>query len=140
MAFNFGTQTPGTLSDINITPLVDIMLVLLIIFMVTTPMLKEGIELNLPQATPHQFEVESEDRFVVSINHMGNIYLNSAKIPLENLGQKMQELYEKKANKAVYLEADQRIMYGKVVEVMDIIRSAGIINIGMVTKEKILVK
>lgn len=121
------------LSEINVTPLVDVMLVLLIIFMVTAPLLKQGIDVDLPQAKGKAMPVE--ERFVIVIKKDGSFYLNDKKMSLARLVEKLRAV--SKINPDVYLEADKRVPYGHVVKLMAEIKEAGIEKLGMVTEPRI---
>lgn len=125
----------SSLAEINIIPLVDIMLVLLIIFMVTAPMMKEGIDINLPEVSAGSVESKTDD-FVLSIDDMGRIYINeneNEKYSIVSIEERLQELFENKPQKEVYLKADKTVKYGYVVEVMAACQRAGIEKIGMIT-------
>lgn len=125
----------GRLAEINIIPLVDIMLVLLIIFMVTAPMLKEGIDINLPEVSASGVESTPED-FVLSIDELGQIYLNDNpqdKFPITAIEEKLSAIFKDQPKKALYLKADQAIKYGYVVEVMAACQRAGVERLGMIT-------
>lgn len=122
------------LSDINVTPLVDVMLVLLIIFMVTAPMMMQGIDVNLPETRSQSFESRDEDPLVITITEKREILLNDYKTDLNTLGKKLKAICENKAHKEVFLSADKRVSYGFVVKVMDRIKNAGIEKLGMVTE------
>ena len=124
------------LTDINVTPLVDVMLVLLIIFMVTAPMMKHGIDVALPQASERLFPEKSNGRYILSITKDKNIYLDGRKIPIEHLEFKLRSLNENKKIQALFLEADKSLPYGYVVKIVDIVKKAGIKTLGMVTKPK----
>jgi biopolymer transport protein TolR len=126
----------GGLNEINVTPLVDVMLVLLIIFMVTAPMLKHGIDVSLPQASERLFPEGSESRYLLTIAEDQQVYLDNRNIPLEHLEFKLRSLNESAEISALFLEADKTLPYGFVVEVMDIIKKSGIKTMGMVTKPK----
>jgi len=118
------------MSEINVTPLVDVMLVLLIIFMVTAPMLKMGIDVQLPKAkAKHLIE---EERFTVIINKKGEIYLNDRKVSLRQLHRKLSAI--SKRNPELYIKADRAVPYGLVVKVMAEIKDAGIEKVGLVTE------
>lgn len=123
----------GSLSDINITPFVDVMLVLLIIFMVTAPMMKQGLDINLPKAKGAAIKSD-EQRFTVTIKKDSEIYLNNQSVTVDELSQKLKTTSS--VNPSVFLEADKEVSYGKVAEVMGEIKAAGIEKIGMVTIAK----
>jgi len=118
------------LSEINVTPFVDVMLVLLIIFMVTAPLLQQGIDINLPQAKGK--EIAPTERIVITIKKDGKIYLDKTSVTLKSLILKL----SKSINKEVFLKADKDVPYGLVVEVMGELREAGIEKLGMVTEPK----
>jgi biopolymer transport protein TolR len=122
------------LSEINVTPFVDVMLVLLIIFMVTAPLLQQGIDINLPQAKGK--ELAPSERIVVTIKKSGKIYLNKASLTLKELTAKL----SKSKNKEVYLKADKDVPYGNVITVMGELREIGIEKLGMVTEPKARIK
>jgi biopolymer transport protein TolR len=134
MAFDFSSQRPGTtISQINVTPLVDVMLVLLIIFMVTAPIIQQGVQINLPQAKAGAI-AGNEDPLVVSIAKNGKIYLNDNSMSLDELGQKLRAIKKLSADKEVYLRADQDVRYGIVMRTIAAIKQAGIERLGMVTR------
>ncbi len=135
MAFNLNKSS--TLSDINVTPLVDVMLVLLIIFMVTAPLLEtknQSINLNLPKVKTGQKANITETAVIVSIDKQGVIYLNDSEIQQLNLKNKLKILFSNRSKKEIFLKADSLIPYGNVMRVMDSIRSSGIKKISMVTE------
>lgn len=123
----------GALSEINVTPLVDVILVLLIIFMVTAPFLHHGVDVNLPAVAARELPLQ-EDQFVVTITKERRLYLNRAPLTLPQLGAKLQALYQERPRKEVFLRADKDVPYGFVVEVMAAIRKSGIERVGMVTE------
>jgi biopolymer transport protein TolR len=128
-----GKRYKTALSDINVTPLVDVMLVLLIIFMVTAPLMQQGIDVNLPKAKGKELRAE-EERIIVIITKGNKIYINKNFIELSELGKKLQSIYERRTDKEIFLKADKDIPYGFVVRAMSEIRSAGIEKLGMVTE------
>ncbi|HVO83117.1 MAG TPA: protein TolR [Syntrophobacteria bacterium] len=121
------------LSEINVTPFVDVMLVLLIIFMVTAPMMMQGVDVNLPKTTTQPIRTE-EERLVVTITAKQQIFLNEYQITLESLVKKLEAIYRNQPDRAVFLRADRTVPYGFVVEVMAAVRRSGIVRIGMVTE------
>ncbi len=121
-------------AEINVTPLVDVMLVLLIIFMVTAPMMTQGIDVKLPESSAPAIPSE-EERLVVTVDKEKKIHINDYAVELDTLGSKLAALYEsQKGRQGVFLRADESISYGYVVQVMGMIRQAGIDQIGMVTE------
>jgi len=133
MAMGVGGKSRTTLAEINVTPLVDVMLVLLIIFMITAPMLQHELEVNLPVATGTP-QVQAEEQVVLTVNKQGNIYLDQTAYTLETLRPKLQALYQSRRNKDIFLRADADVPYGKVVQVMDEVKKAGIVKLGMLTQ------
>ncbi len=130
-----GRKSRAVLSEINVTPLVDVMLVLLIMFMVTTPLMQQGIEVELPKTSPAGVEV-TEDPFVLVIDKKGLITAGKTAIALADLGTKLQAIFQTRDNKQIYIQADKTVNYGIVAEAMAEIKSAGISNIGLVTLPK----
>ncbi len=124
--------TRGTLSEINVTPLVDVMLVLLVIFMVTAPMLKMGVDVDLPKAKAKPID-SKEDKLVLTIKADRSIYLGDRRIPIKDLETKLKTNAKLKKDKEIYLHADRSLEYGFVVKVMAIIKNAGIEKMGIVT-------
>ena len=130
-----GSNRNGSMvSEINVTPFVDVMLVLLIIFMVTAPMMTQGIDVNLPQASAPAIPTE-EERLMVTVAQDRKIFINEYPVELDALGAKLTTLYQNQGrHQGVFLRADEKIPYGFVVQVMGLIREAGIDQIGMVTE------
>lgn len=128
-----GKSPRTTLSEINVTPLVDVMLVLLIIFMITAPMLQHEIDVNLPVATGAA-QPQQTDQIVLTITKKGDIYLNQSGYSLATLRPKLQALYHTRRNREIYLQADAEVPYGTVVHVMDEIKKVGIVKLGMITQ------
>jgi biopolymer transport protein TolR len=120
------------LSEINVTPFVDVMLVLLVIFMVTAPMMQEGVDVNLPQAKGKSLP-SKEKRMTVSINSTREVYLNDRKIELSKLEDKLKKILQNRDRKEVFLRADEKVPYGFVVKAMAAIKNAGVDQLGMVT-------
>jgi biopolymer transport protein TolR len=123
----------GTMSQINVTPLVDVMLVLLIIFMVTAPMMQMGVEVNLPKAEAKSLAAK-EDTLVVSIEQSGRTTINATEIAPDQLTDKLNTMLAGRAKREVFLKADTTVPYGEVVKVMAQIKGAGVERLGMVTE------
>ncbi|MFH1076735.1 MAG: protein TolR [Pseudomonadota bacterium] len=121
------------MSEINVTPFVDVMLVLLVIFMVTAPMMMQGVDASLPQATSAPLPVDNEP-LIMTINKTQQIFLNDYTIGIEELQAKLQKIRESRPDLVVYLRADKEVAYGFVVKVMSEIKNAGIEKVGMVTE------
>lgn len=128
-----GKSPRTTLSEINVTPLVDVMLVLLIIFMITAPMLQHEIDVNLPVATGKP-QPRQTDQIVLTITKKGDIYLNQTGYTLAALRPKLRALYNSRRNREIYLQADAEVPYGTIVHVMDEIKKVGIVKLGMITQ------
>jgi biopolymer transport protein TolR len=124
------------LSEINVTPFVDVMLVLLVIFMVTAPLLQQGIDVNLPKAKGK--DLPPEERITLVIKKDGAIYMNDNPVSITDMRQKLEAI--SKLNPNVYLKADKGVPYGFVVEVIGEIKDAGIERLGIVTEPKISLK
>jgi len=127
-----GNDSKRFLSEINVTPFVDVMLVLLVIFMVTAPMMQEGVDVNLPQAQGKSLP-SKEKRMTISITSTKEIFLNDRKIELSNLEKKLRTIFQNRADKQLFLRADEIVPYGFVVKTMAAVRNAGIDQLGMVT-------
>ncbi|MGD8226611.1 MAG: protein TolR [Desulfobacteraceae bacterium] len=121
------------MSDINVTPLVDVMLVLLIIFMVTAPMMMQGVEVNLPQTTAKSIKTR-EDPLILSINRNREIFLEDRQIGLKELESKMKSIFKYRRSKELLLRADREVPYGFVIKVIAGVKRAGIDKLGMVTE------
>jgi biopolymer transport protein TolR len=135
MSSGGGGKSRMVMSEINVTPLVDVMLVLLIIFMVTTPMMQQGIDVELPE-TASSGVATTEDPFVLVIKKNRKIYVGDQHLPTADLQRRLRAIFETRKNKQVYLQADRSVDYGFVAETMAEIRAAGIFNIGLVTLPK----
>lgn len=135
MSFDVGSDDGGPIAAINVTPLVDVMLVLLVIFMVTAPMLQQGVDVNLPKATSAPLTGSSE-QLVVSINKEGKVFLGSGNpMLIEDLAVKLKAVLatRQEDDRKVYIKGDQDLNYGKIMEVMGKLYDAGIYQIGLVS-------
>jgi len=135
MAMNLGGGG-GVKSDINVTPLVDVMLVLLIIMMIVAPLLQQGVAVTLPKAGNTVDKPETQGQTVVAISRDKTLYLNAKPITEGELSTKINELLEGKAEKIVLIKADEEVEYGAVMAAMDQLRQAGIEDIGLITDPK----
>jgi biopolymer transport protein TolR len=139
MPFGVGSPHPGddepVLSDINVTPLVDVMLVLLIIFMITAPMLHQGIEVALPRADAEPLQLREESPIVLSIRQDGMVYLADEPVHPTRLEEVLVPMLESRPGEPVFVKGDRGVEYGRVVEVLDLLHRAGVTRIGMVTEK-----
>ncbi len=126
----------SVLSEINVTPFVDVMLVLLVIFMVTAPLLQQGIDVNLPKAKGK--DLPPEERITLVVKKGGTIYMNENPVSIKEMRHKLEAI--SKLNPNVFLKADKDVPYGFVVEIMGEIKEAGIEKLGMITEPKISLK
>jgi len=126
-------QRGALASQINVTPLVDVMLVLLIIFMVTAPIIQQGVEVNLPKVKAQALPGK-EEQFIVSITRNREVYLNDTRITTDQLSEKLKAISVERPNRQVFLRADDAVPYGEVVRTMAAIKAAGIEDVGMVTE------
>jgi len=134
-----GGKHSELMSEINVTPFVDVMLVLLIIFMVTAPMMIQGLNVDLPEATAKPLDSEKE-HLVITINKDRQIYINDFEVTVEFLRAKLLKILQGRADREVYLKADKNIPYGIVVQVMAEIKGAGIEQLGMITEPAVIDK
>jgi biopolymer transport protein TolR len=133
MAFNTRGNRGQLMSEINVTPLVDVMLVLLIIFMVAAPMMIQGVDVNLPKTEAKNIKT-SDEPLMLTVNNKQEIFLENHKIPLESLEIKVRKIFENRRDKEVLLRADRDIPYGFVINVIASVKKAGIEKLGMVTE------
>jgi biopolymer transport protein TolR len=122
------------MSDINVTPFVDVMLVLLIIFMVTAPMMIQGVDVNLPQTTAKEIKTQQEEPLILTVNKDMEISIQKTVIKLEELDTKLNAIVKYREDKQILLRADKDVPYGFVVKVMAATKKAGIEKLGMITE------
>jgi biopolymer transport protein TolR len=134
-----GGSSERFMSDINVTPFVDVMLVLLIIFMVTAPMMMQGVDVSLPQATSEPLDSEKE-HLIITIDKKNQIFINDYKVSVEFLSEKLAKILEGRADREVFLKADKDMRYGTIVKVMAEIKGAGVEKLGMVTEPEMFDK
>ncbi len=134
MGMGGGKGAPGrtTMSEINVTPMVDVMLVLMIIFMVTAPLIQQGVKVNLPETKAAAVEA-SDKKLVISIDVKKHVFIGETEVQLDELEEKLKTNAKAQADKELYLHADKELPYGIVVEVMAAAQRAGITNVGMIT-------
>ncbi|HSF42557.1 MAG TPA: protein TolR [Thermoanaerobaculia bacterium] len=136
MAFSTGNgngDEDPVMADINVTPLVDVMLVLLIIFMITAPMLHQGIEVALPRAEAQNLQMRTEDPLILSIDRGGAVYLKDSPVDIADLVGQLKGLMSERGDDSVFLKGDRDVPYGRVIEVLDTLHRGGIVHVGMVT-------
>jgi|SRR5688500_14341604 biopolymer transport protein TolR len=133
MAFGSGDQQGQAISDINVTPLVDVMLVLLVIFMVTAPILQQGVAVNLPQASGDALPAD-EQQLVVSIDTEGRVFLNEEQYTAERLQAELTSLAAIDPKRRLYIRADAGVPYGQVIETLAAVRQAGLSRVGLITE------
>lgn len=133
MAMGGRNDNRGIMAEINVTPLVDVMLVLLVIFMVTAPMMQQGVQVNLPKADTKAM-TPLEDTVVVTVEKSGKLFINKDEIQSADLRSKLTTMFVNREKKEVFLKADAGVPYGEVVKAMAEIKAAGIERLGMVTE------
>jgi len=133
MAFtNARGRTESSLSDINVTPFVDVVLVLLVIFMITAPMLQSGVEVTVPKT--RTVKEISEERLVISIDRSQRVYLGNEPININQIGARLREKIRDPERQSIYLRADENVPFGAFATVMDAVKQAGISNVSIVTE------
>jgi biopolymer transport protein ExbD len=134
---SYKPKAPGAVADINVTPLVDVMLVLLIIFMVITPMLQKGIQVDLAKANNYRQmpDDDKEDAVEIAVTRDGKIFLKTSSINLDEITPKVKDLISGRLDKTVYIRSDARAKYGDVVKVVDAVRAAGVDSLGLLTSK-----
>ena len=128
-----GDNSDSFMSDINVTPFVDVMLVLLIIFMVTAPMMVQGLDVALPQVTAKPLETK-EEQLMITVNKDQQVFINDFQVTLDTLQEKLSKILQGRVNPDVYLKADRDVPYGIVAQAMAQIKDAGVDKLGMVTE------
>ena len=136
MAMDMGGAKGGIKSDINVTPLVDVMLVLLIIMMIVAPLLQKGADVKLPLAAYSADKPEVQDQTVIAIDSQGRFFVNGVPVREEELRQRVEDILEDKTERVVLIKADEDAQYGVVMAAMDQLRAAGIEDMGLITDPK----
>jgi biopolymer transport protein TolR len=127
-----GSSDGSMLAEINVTPLVDVMLVLLIIFMVTAPLIQQGVDVELPEASAQQLP-DDEGKLILTVTKDQKVFLGQTEVPLKDLEDKVRHNAKVQAEREIYLHADKTLPYGVVVQIMAVIKQAGVEKLGMVT-------
>ncbi|MBU1138178.1 MAG: protein TolR [Proteobacteria bacterium] len=135
MGFSSGKDRRGLVSEINVTPMVDVMLVLLIIFMVTAPMMTQGLEVDLPQTTARSL-VQEDEPIVITLDKEGKITIGKLEVIKALLHQELEKEFIKNKEQSIFLKADKQVPYGLVVSIMAEIKAAGFDKLGMITQQK----
>jgi len=139
MSMAVGGSKGGAMADINVTPMADIMIVLLIIFMVITPMLSKGVDVNLPKAGNTKERKDDPKSIVVAVKKDGTTFLNGVKVenPDQNLTAQIRERLEEVQDKVIYLKGDEGIAYAEVMRVMDLCRAGGVEEVALIAEPKV---
>ena len=137
MAMDMGGSQGGLKADINVTPLVDVMLVLLIIMMLVAPMLQKGVDVKLPTAANTTDKPETQGQTVVAIAADRRVFLNTVQVRPDDLTQRVSEIFENKTEKIIIIKADEDVEYGAVMSTMDALRAAGVEDMGLITEKKV---
>ncbi len=134
MAFHTQDSDDQVIADINVTPLVDVMLVLLIIFMVAAPMLHQGVEVALPKSAASQLPMREEDPLVLSVNREGLVYIQDEPVHQSLLVDRLKGMIAARGDESVFLKGDREVSYGRIIEVLNLLHEGGITRVGMVTE------
>ena len=137
MAMDMGGSQGGLKADINVTPLVDVMLVLLIIMMLVAPMLQKGVDVKLPTAANTTDKPETQGQTVVAIAADRRVFLNTVQVRPDDLTQRVSEIFENKTEKIIIINADEDVEYGAVMSTMDALRAVGVEDMGLITEKKV---
>ena len=137
MSMDLGGAQGGVKSDINVTPLVDVMLVLLIIMMLVAPMLQKGVDVRLPSAANTTDKPETSDQTVIAIGADRRVYVNAVQIRPAELTAKVTDMFEEKKSKIIIIKADEDVDYGTVMDTMDLLSKAGAEDMGLITEKKV---
>ncbi|MFZ5563619.1 MAG: protein TolR [Thermodesulfobacteriota bacterium] len=129
-----GGEQDRLMSDINVTPFVDVMLVLLIIFMVTAPMMVHGVDVSLPETAASPVVSDDEDRLIISVDRNRQVYINEMRVEFDFLREKLTAVLENRKDRKVFLKGDKDASYGFMMEVMSEVKAAGVEKLGMLTK------
>ena len=136
MSMNVGGARGGINSEINVTPLVDVMLVLLIIMMIIAPLLQKGVNVRLPTATNSADKPETQDQTVVGVTQDGQYWVNGVSVSDADVRTRVDDILEGKKDRILLIKADEDAPYGRIMEVMDTLRAAGIEDMGLITERK----
>ncbi|MBM3778260.1 MAG: biopolymer transporter ExbD [Acidimicrobiia bacterium] len=136
MSMSVGGDDGGVKSEINVTPLVDVMLVLLIIVMIVAPMLQKGVDVRLPVADNSSDKPETQDQTVLAVAADRSVFVDSVQVPMSDLRRRMTEALDAKSQRIVLVKADEDAPYGAVMEAMDELRAGGIEDIGIITERR----
>jgi biopolymer transport protein ExbD/biopolymer transport protein TolR len=137
MAMSGGGGRGEVTSEINVTPMADVMLVLLIIFMVVTPMLQKGVSVDMAKTKNpiDMTEADKEDSVLIAVSRDGKFYLNQDRISIDDLGNKVNEIVSTRVDKTIFVKGDYRAKYGDIVQVVDNLRAAGVDKVGLLTEK-----
>ena len=133
MAFNLKNKSKDPISEINVTPFVDVMLVLLIVFMVTAPLLTVGIPVDLPKVQANAL-TDKKDPIEITVNLEGEVYIGESQVDIENLIPRINAITEQNTEARIYIRGDRVVAYGRVMEIMSIINSAGYVKVALITQ------